>query len=278
MPTREDVIHDILAKKELAGIEHAFVEDILAKELRRNPKIAKQLDGLSARSEAYKSLVKAVRAVLRRNVSLYERADDSRHREVLLDELRQSANLAQREEIVEHLLSTHASTRERLPFNAQVYDQLFTITGKPNVVVDIGCGLNPVAYPDKDATYIAMDIDRKLCALVAQYFSIAGVEGECKVVDAKGIEQIKKLPKADVALVFKLLELLEKGEGHKLSELLINALPAKWVVVSFPTVTSSGKPMRSPRRTWIELMLKRVGYAYKTFTVPNEIFYAIKKQ
>ena len=95
---------------------------------------------------------------------------------------------------------------------------------------------------------------------------------------AEGIEQIKKLPQSDVAFIFKVLELLEKGEGHKLSELLITALPAKWVVVSFPTVTSSGKPMRSPRRAWIELMLKRLGYAYKTFSVPNEIFYAIRKQ
>ena len=276
MPTREDIIHDILAKKELSGIEHSFVEAILEKELRRDPKLAKRLDTLSARSEAYKTLVKAVRAVLRRNVSLYEREGDPRHREALLDELRQSSP-AQHEEIIEHILSTHASTRERLPFYDAVYDKIFSIIGKPKAVLDIGCGLNPIAYPDRDVTIIGVDVDRALCALVEQYFSIAGVEGECRIVDVKGLEQIKRLPKADVAFVFKLLELLEKGEGHKLSELLIKALPAKWVIVSFPTMTSSGKPMRAPRRAWIELMLKRLGYAYTTFTIPNEIFYAIRK-
>jgi 16S rRNA (guanine(1405)-N(7))-methyltransferase len=273
MPTKEDIIHDILAKKELSGIEHAFVEAILEKELRKNPKLEKQLDKISNRSEAYKSLIKSVRAILRRNVALYE-GGGAEHREAILAELRQSSESG---EIITHLLSTHASTKERLPFYKKVYEQIFKITGKPESVLDIGCGLNPVSYPDRDAKYVGVDIDRKLCLAVEEYFSIAGVEGECKIVDVKGIQQIKSLPKSDVAFVFKLLELIEKGEGHKLSELLIQALPAKWVVVSFPTITSSEKPMKQPRRAWIELMLKRLDLKYETFTIPNEIFYVIKK-
>ncbi len=275
MPTKEDIIHDILAKKELSGIEHSFVEAILEKELRKNPKLEKQLDKISARSEAYTSLIKSVRAIIRRNVSLYE--GDPRHREALLAELRQSSNSAQQEEIITHLLSTHASTNERLPFYNQVYKQIFAITGKPESVLDIGCGLNPVSFPE-DAKYVGVDIDRNLCSAVDQYFDIVGMDGECKIVDVKGIQQIKSLPKSDVAFVFKLLELIEKGEGHKLSELLIQALPAKWVVVSFPTITSSQRPMKQPRRAWIELMLKRIGYKYEMFTIPNEIFYVINKQ
>jgi len=276
MPTKEDIIHDILAKKELAGIEHSFVEAILDKELKRNPKLEKQLDKISTRSEAYKELIKSVRAVLRRNVSLFE--GDPRHREALLAELQQCSLSSQREEIITHLLATHSSTNERLPFYDKVYTQIFAITGKPGTVLDIGCGLNPLSYPDTDATYIGVDIDRNLCTAVDQYFSIAGIEGECRIVDVKGMEQIKKLPKADVALVFKLLELLEKGQGHKISEHLLKALPAKWVVVSFPTMTSSDKPMHTPKRAWIELMLKRLNWKYETFQIPNEIFYVINKQ
>jgi hypothetical protein len=273
MPTREDVIHDILSKKELSGIEHSFVEAVLDKELRKNPKLAKVLETLSTRSEAYKKLVKSVRAVLRRNVGLYE--GDPKHREALLAELRQSIGTPREEEVVRHLLSTHQSTRERLPHYEKVYDEIFKRV-KPKVVLDIGCGLNPVSYPDRDATIIGVDIDRALCAAVMEYFDIAGVEGECRVLDARGMEQIRKLPKADVAFIFKVLELLEKKLGHKISENLIKALPAKVVIVSFPTLTSSGAPMRSPRRAWIELMLKRLGYAYETFSIPNEIFYVIR--
>ncbi len=277
MPTQEDIIHDILSKKELSGIEHSFVESVLAKELRRNPKLAKKLDKLSTRSEDYKNLIKNVRAVLRKNVSLYE-GGGAEHREVLLAELRQSGLPGQRAGIIAHLLSTHASTKERLPFYRQVYEKIFAITGKPSVVLDIGCGLNPISYPDTDTTIIGVDIDRNLCLAVEEYFRIAGMEGECRIVDVKGMEQIRRLPKADVAFVFKLLEIIEKGEGHKLSENLLKALPAKWLVVSFPTLTSSEKPMKQPKRAWIELMLKRLGWKYETFTIPNEIFYVISKQ
>ncbi len=275
MPTREDVVHDILAKKELSGIEHSFVKALLEKELRRQPKLAHQLDSLSTRSAAYKALIKAVRAVLRRNVGLFE--GDPRHRETLLAELRQTSIPDRREEIREHLLSTHASTRERLPYNAQVYEKIFALAGEPKVVLDIGCGLNPLSFPADNATYVGVDIDRTLCSAVEQYFSIVGIEGECRIVDVRGMEQIKRLPKADLALVFKLLEVIEQKD-HKLSELMIKALPARWVVVSFPTMTTSGRPMRSPRRVWIEKMLARLGYDYTTFKIPNEIFYVIKKE
>ncbi len=274
MPTREDIIHDILAKKELSGIEHAFVKAVLEKELLKNPKVAKQLDTLSARSAAYKGLIKAVRAVLRRNVGLYE--GDPRHREALMAELRQSSP-AQREDIIMHMLATHASTQERLPFYDQVYANIFAQVGKPKVVLDIGCGLNPLSYPDHDATYIGVDIDRALCLLVEQYFGIAGIEGACRVVDVRGMDQIRRLPKADVAFVFKLLDLIDQKGGHTASEQLLQALPARWIVVSFPTLKISGRRMRVPQRAWFEKMLARLGYKHSTFSIPNEIFYVIQQ-
>lgn len=271
MVTREDIIHDILRKKELQGIEHAFAATVLEKELRKQPKL--DIAALSARSSAYKNIVKAVRAVLRRNVGLFE--GDPRHRETLLAELRQAA-AGRREEIITHLLSTHASTQERLPFYDRVYGKIFAITGKPGTVLDIGCGLNPLSYPDHDAVIIGVDIDRGLCATVQEYFSITGIQGECKVADVRGIEKLK-LPQADVALVFKLLDLLEQ-KGTAAGERLLAALPACWLVVSFPTQTMSGRPMRVPRRPGFEAMLKRKRWTFTVFTIPNEIFYVVRKQ
>jgi len=275
MPTHEDIIHDILAKKELSGIEHSFVEAVLGKELRKDPKLARRLETLSTRSSAYKELIKSVRAVLRRNVGLFEGSTDPKHRETLLAELRQSP-LERREEIINHILATHQSTRERLPYYDQVYEEIFKHTGKPRVVLDIGCGLNPLSFPDTDATYVGVDIDRQLCSAVDEYFSIAGIEGECRIIDARGMEQIRSLPKADIAFVFKLLEVIEQ-KGHKLGELIIKALPSQWIIVSFPIITSSGAPMRSPRRAWFEKMLGRLKYKYGIFKVPNEIFYVLRK-
>ncbi len=272
MPTREDVIHDILDKKELRGVEHSFVSAVLDKELRKRPKI--HIESLSARSSAYDELVKAVRAVLRRNVGLYE--GDPRHMDALLAELRQAVNPEQRAEIITHLLSAHASTRERLPFYDRVFEQLFAITGKPLSVLDIGCGLNPLAFPWDDTRYVGVDIDRAACTVVQAFFGMEGIDGECRVLDAHGMEQISRLPKSDVAFVFKLLDLLEQ-KGHRVSEKLIQALPARWIVVSFSTNKISGKPMRVPRRAWFEKMLARLKLECRTFDIPNEIFYVIRK-
>lgn len=274
MPAREEIINDILAKKELQGIERSFADGILEKELRKNPRLAKQLPTLSTRSEAYKDLVKAVRAVLRRNVGLFE--GDPRHQEALLAELRQTSTLSKYQETVMHLLSTHASTRERLPFYNQVYEKIFSITGRPSSVLDFGCGLNPISFPLRDATYFGVDIDGKLCSFVEQFFSIVGIEGECRAMDVRDIAQIKKLPKSDIAFVFKLLDLIEQ-KGHALSEQFLKAVPAKWIIVSFPTEKISGKPMRVPRRAWLEQLIKRLGYESTTFAIPNEIFYVIQK-
>jgi len=77
--------------------------------------------------------------------------------------------------------------------------------------------------------------------------------------------------------LFKVLDPLEQGKGHKLSEVLIKAIPAKWIVVSFATKTVAGKPMRHPERGWIERMLDRIGYKFSKFKTSNELFYIIQK-
>ena len=72
-------------------------------------------------------------------------------------------------------------------------------------------------------------------------------------------------------------DVLDKGKGHKTSEEIIKAIPAKFVVVSFATLTISGKKMNYPRRGWIELMCKRLGYEFKLLEFSNELFYVVMK-
>ncbi|MBI2151512.1 hypothetical protein HYU21_02175 [Candidatus Woesearchaeota archaeon] len=70
---------------------------------------------------------------------------------------------------------------------------------------------------------------------------------------------------------------MDKGHGHKNSELVIKSLSVKWIVVSFPTLTMSGKKMNFPRHKWIELMCQRLGYMFNLIEFENELFYVIKK-
>jgi len=43
------------------------------------------------------------------------------------------------------VLAAHVSTRERLPILADFYPAIWELTGKPRTVLDIACGLNPIA-------------------------------------------------------------------------------------------------------------------------------------
>jgi len=45
------------------------------------------------------------------------------------------------------LLGVHASTRERLPVLQEFYDALFAAIGQPETILDLACGLNPLAFP-----------------------------------------------------------------------------------------------------------------------------------
>ncbi|MBI4983336.1 hypothetical protein HZC32_01720 [Candidatus Woesearchaeota archaeon] len=78
--------------------------------------------------------------------------------------------------------------------------------------------------------------------------------------------------------MFKITDILDEGKGHKKTEDLLKAVPARFVAISFPTLTMSGKPMTAPRRSWMEWLCRRLEYSYKILVLSNEIIYVIKKR
>ena len=82
-----------------------------------------------------------------------------------------------------------------------------------------------------------------------------------------------RFPKADLCFMFKLLDSLETMRKN-ISKDLISSVDAKFIVVSFPTKTLSGKPLSTKRLGWFR---KLVGI-YSEFEVRNELFYIIKNK
>src|SRR5207249_1798337 len=64
------------------------------------------------------------------------------------------------------LMGAHASTRERAGIVDHFYEQVFAITGPPRTVLDVACGLGPVALPwmglPPEAMYVACDVDSRI--------------------------------------------------------------------------------------------------------------------
>ena len=158
--------------------------------------------------------------------------------------------------------------RERIEFNKEFYSKLFTIINKPKKVLDLGCGLNPLYFPHKKIKYIAVDKNKKTLKQVKRYFKKNKINGEVICCDIKDVD-FQNIKNIDLVLALKIFDSVEKIIVKK----LLYLIHTKWLVVSFPTRTISGKRMNKPRRKWFESMVK----IEKILRFHNEIFYIIKK-
>ncbi len=161
--------------------------------------------------------------------------------------------------------------KERKEFNNELYNKIFKITKKPGIILDLGCGLNPLSFPYKDIAYLASDIDVEAMRKVKKHFKKNKIRGEVFYFDLNNTKELKKIKKVDIALMFKVLDDLDK----KTIKEALNNIKTKYFVVSFATRTISGKRMNSPKRTWFEKLIKsKICNKIRYF---NEVFYVIKK-
>lgn len=266
----DKLLKDIKKKKELENISNNFILDQIKDYFKKNPKSLQFLD----KDKSYKLIIKEIRSKLRRMIGLFQ-VKRSKNQEKLLNNylLNKSKN-----SLIE-LLKTHASTMERIPIYEKLYQQIFKITKKPNSILDLGCGLNPISYPLmnlKNVTYNAYDISLNDLNIIKKFFKELKIKGKIKEFNLLKITK-KSFPKSNLAFLFKITDILDQGKGHKTTEKVITTLPVNWIILSFPTKTMSGKIMTAPRRSWVELLCKRLNYEYKIIEFENEIFYIIKK-
>jgi len=293
----ERIVHDLILaiqkRKGLNDINKDFVRDTLFEHLKREPKAVKYLNSgkVSPRAENYKQIMKAVRAKLRRSHTLFWEKSILPERKKLIAKLPKTKTYQQFQELAKEILKTHSSTKERQEFYPVLHEKIFKITGKPQTVLDLGAGINPLSLiylpqfskvNKKALEYYAYDINEDEITLLNKFFRktqkfFSNFEGKAEVFDLLHWNKISHMPKVDLCLMFKVTDVLDQGRGHKVTETVIAEIPAKYIVVSFPTVTMSGKRMNHPRRKWFELMCKRLTYEFHHFSTENELFYVVKK-
>ena len=275
----DQLIQEIKKKKELQSIDDHFVEEQLRQYLQQEPRLLKSLqENFNPKSKAYTAVIKHLRSQLRRVYGLFR--DDAKERKALVQKLLVTPKM-RRDTLLWQILSTHSSTQERLPFYQKIYAAIFSITGRPKSILDLGSGINPFSFSYMNlpaCAYYAYDINKEEINFLNQYFQLLHREnpsftGKAVVADIMKVS----LSQADLCLLFKMTDVLDKGKGHKKTEELLIKIPAKYVVISFATKTMSGKVMTAPRRSWVEWLCKRFGYEYKVVEFPNEIMYVIKK-
>lgn len=228
------IIKEVKKKKELRGLADSIIQAELTKVLRSVKK-----ENLS--SKEVKQIVKETRARLRYVSGQF----------VAKDEPVSLRDSERNQEAMKHFIEKYHA----------------------KIILDIGCGLNPLDIAKPGMTYYAYDIREDYISAINAHLKKNHIKGSASVLDAR---TEFSYPFGDLAFVLKLVDLLD-AKGHKVAEQLLRSLPVHIMVVSFATKTLSGKRMNHPQRGWIERLCTRLGFTFESKIIKDELFYIIKR-
>lgn len=249
----ESFVSYIKKKRDFSFLTDTFIRDFLIDYLKKQ-KIS--LSNLNEKDK--KILIKEVRALLRKTLGSFYFNNFKKRSSLFI------------ENKFDELLLFHPSTRERYSFYPKIKELISSYS--PKSILDIGCGINPLAIAEKKYTYYACDINRENLTIVSRFFRLNHVKGEVFYYDV--LHPSKALPKTDICLIFKVLDSVFKKDRPAIKN-LFSFLRSKIIFVSFSTKTLSGKNMKIKRRFWFEKILKDQNISFKIFELPNELFYII---
>lgn len=138
------------------------------------------------------------------------------------------------------MMARHASTRERLPILDDFYTVLFAGLPPLRSVLDLACGLNPLATPwmglPPGCTYLACDIYADQAQLLNGWFGASGQTGEAFLCDlTSGPPPVR----ADVALLLKAIPCLQQVD-REIGQRLLASIDAAVLIVSYPVHSLGG--------------------------------------
>jgi len=275
----DKLVSEIKKKKNLRSLPRDFVRDLIIQFFRKYPNLEEDLKKhpKPLKSRDFKFMLKEIRKTLHDiyGVFILRKKDLKQLKEHLkkTKKLDEEALRMHRE-----LLSSHKSSEERLNFYSEIYENIFSYTGKPKSILDLACGLNPLSFPWmglKKVGYFASELTEEDSKFIQEYFNIMKPFGLNGKSFAMNLLKLKKLPEVDICFLFKTLDSLEDLEKDY-SEKLLKKISAKFIIVSFPTMSIGGKnPIK--QRGWFLRMMRTLNVKAETFDIENEIFYIIKK-
>jgi 16S rRNA (guanine(1405)-N(7))-methyltransferase len=172
----------------------------------------------------------------------------------------------------------HATTRERLSIVGEYYQRIFTITGRPRVLLDLACGLNPLFALSMGLSastlYYAYDIQKRRVTFLNSYFELIGFRPLAKCQDV-----LVNLPQetGDVALLLQEAHRMEQRKRGA-TRVLLDHLRARHIVMSLPAQGLSRRnDLTQAHRNIFERILKGAEWRVQEFTIANELVYCIDK-
>jgi 16S rRNA (guanine(1405)-N(7))-methyltransferase len=177
------------------------------------------------------------------------------------------------------ILLKHASSRERVPVLDRFFVEMLRDLPPIGSVLDLGCGLNPLAIPwmglDPGVRYTCYEIDAALVDFLNAYFRLAGIDAEAIVCD---VTTSPPTASADLALALKLLPTINHVD-RRAGWSLLRQLEARYVLVSFPNKSLGGreKGMQPFYEATFEELVAGEKWQVRRFSFQEELAFLVTK-
>lgn len=261
----DTLVAEVRKSAKYAQVSEPLIREIGAAELRKRASL--------------KEAIKATKNKLHQAGGMFA-GEKAKYDEWLsLVETRRGASLHDRQIALTSIMSHHASTRERLSILDSFYATIFAGLPPIHSVLDVACGLNPLAIPwmklAPDAAYLAIDIYDDMMRFLGKAMKLLGVQGKSETRDV-----IHDSPSdhADVALVLKAVPCLEQID-KRAGAILLDHINANHIVVSYPTRTVGGRAigMRATYEAHFNALMHGRNWPFTRFAFENELVFRIDK-
>ena len=177
------------------------------------------------------------------------------------------------------VMRAHYSTDERLPILEDLYQTILSTIQPIRSILDLACGLNPLALPwmpvEDDVRYIGCDIFADMVEFLntfGTHFKMNTKFTSCNLLDAHFDQQVK------VAFLLKTmpcLEQLEKGFPQK----LLSEIPADYILISYP-ISSLSRKLKGMKENYTDQFMQLIAafdWTYEQFEFSTELVFLVKK-
>jgi 16S rRNA (guanine(1405)-N(7))-methyltransferase len=261
------LVEAVLASRKYKNISRDYIETLGAQEL--------------AKRSTLKEAIKATKNKLHQVGGSYMESGEARYTSWIA-QLRQAGAHGDKkllEQACMNIMSYHASTRERLPNLEQFYTTLLADLPPIRSVIDIACGLHPLAIPwmllGQDVQYYAYDIYRDMADFLNEFMELIQVQGYAQACDV-----IQHCPafKVDLAFMLKAIpcfEQVDKNAGLR----LLDVINADHLLVSFPVHSLGGrkKGMVTNYEARFHELVRHKNWFIERFEFPTELVFRIDK-
>ncbi len=263
----EQVLETILATRKYRSVHPNLARSIAAAEL--------------AKGRSVKDAIKAAKRQLHQSAAAYFRQTLSYDQSIRqLQAAVDSGDDESVRSVLRHLMAAHTSTQERLPLLDTLYSELFQRLPPVKSVLDVACGLHPLARPwmplPPDLPYIAWDIFADQIDFLNRFFRVMGYAGTAAQRNA--LEDLSA-PAVDMAFILKTLpclEQIESGAGQR----LLYQIDAPLLIVSFPNHSLAGrkKGMRQYYAAYFDALIADAGWQMESLAYRSEQVYIVRKR